>query len=277
MSKFDEMLALFSPKEFDLKELKKQYRNKSLIHHPDKGGDENKFKALAAGYELLLPLVEGNTSEEILGEIRKELTDSSPDTKKEILTQIKSMNANAFRLLGFNENDNLIKVNTEKEWVSINTNVLNGDILTKKNFNSVMSISFSRYSTFFTPYTSKEDVLTELKNTAISSLKLFVYLSLSVSAIDFICTSSLFFVIPKVGHDEIYVDPGNLKNRMDDFSFQVKLTLYSTFLDSLFTLVNPVVNLLSLVVRSGATIASAVSYIHEENEKYVAPLGLTAN
>jgi hypothetical protein len=277
MSKFDAMLALFEQKEFDLKELKKQYRNKSLIHHPDRGGDENKFKDLIAGYELLLPLVEGNTSEEILDKIRKELTDSSPDTKKEILAQIKSMNANAFRLLGFNENDNIIKVDIEKEWISINTNVLNGDILSNKNFNSVMRISCSRYSTFFTPYTSKEDALDELKNTAVSSLKLFVYLSLSVSAIDFIAKSFLFFGIPIVGHDVIYVDPSNLKNSMNDFSLQVKLALYSTLLDSLFTLVNPVVNLLSLVVRSGATIASAVSYIHEENEKYVAPLGLTAN
>jgi hypothetical protein len=273
MSKFDEMLALFEQKEFDLKELKKQYRNKSLIHHPDKGGDENKFKALVAGYELLLPVIEGNTSEEILGKIRKELTDSSPEKKKEILTQIKSMNANYFRLLGFNENYNLIKIDTTKEWISINTKVLNGDIFSKENFNSMMNISRSRYSTFFTPYTSKEDALAELKNTAISSLKLFVYLSLSVSAIDFIFTSYLFYV----GHDDIYIDPGNLKNSMNDFSFQVKVALYSTFLDSLFTLVNPVVNLLSLVVRSGATIASAVSYIHEENEKYVAPLGLTAN
>lgn len=35
------------------KEIKKAYRNLAKIHHPDKGGDEHKFKEISAAYEIL--------------------------------------------------------------------------------------------------------------------------------------------------------------------------------------------------------------------------------
>jgi DnaJ family protein A protein 2 len=35
------------------KEIKKAYRNLSRIHHPDKGGDEARFKEISAAYEIL--------------------------------------------------------------------------------------------------------------------------------------------------------------------------------------------------------------------------------
>jgi preprotein translocase subunit Sec63 len=34
-------------------EIKKAYRKKSMTMHPDKGGDEEKFKQLAGAYEIL--------------------------------------------------------------------------------------------------------------------------------------------------------------------------------------------------------------------------------
>lgn len=181
---------------------------------------------------------------------------------------------NENRGFGVRGNDQALRYNPE--WISINTNVLNGDIFSKRNFDSMINVSRSRYSTFFTPYTSKEDVLSELKNTALSSLKLFVYLSVSVSAIDFFCTSIICSELPYIGQGTIYVNH-NLEGSIDSFSLKLKLSLYSALLDSLFTLVNPVINLLSLVARSGATIVSAASYSHEENEPYVAPIGFIAS
>jgi DnaJ family protein A protein 2 len=37
----------------DEKEIRKAYRRLSRVHHPDKGGDEHKFKEIAAAYEIL--------------------------------------------------------------------------------------------------------------------------------------------------------------------------------------------------------------------------------
>lgn len=41
------------PKDADEKDIKKAYRRLSRVHHPDKGGDEHKFKEIAAAYEIL--------------------------------------------------------------------------------------------------------------------------------------------------------------------------------------------------------------------------------
>jgi hypothetical protein len=40
-------------KEVEQKEIKKAYRKLSRTHHPDKGGDEHKFKEINAAYEIL--------------------------------------------------------------------------------------------------------------------------------------------------------------------------------------------------------------------------------
>lgn len=40
-------------KTVDEKEIKKAYRKLSRVHHPDKGGDEHKFKEINAAYEIL--------------------------------------------------------------------------------------------------------------------------------------------------------------------------------------------------------------------------------
>jgi DnaJ family protein A protein 2 len=40
-------------KSADAKEIKKAYRKLSLVHHPDRGGDEHKFKEINAAYEIL--------------------------------------------------------------------------------------------------------------------------------------------------------------------------------------------------------------------------------
>jgi len=40
-------------KNVDAKEIKKAYRKLSRTHHPDKGGDEHKFKEINAAYEIL--------------------------------------------------------------------------------------------------------------------------------------------------------------------------------------------------------------------------------
>lgn len=40
-------------KSADDKEIRKAYRRLSRIHHPDKGGDEHKFKEISAAYEIL--------------------------------------------------------------------------------------------------------------------------------------------------------------------------------------------------------------------------------
>lgn len=41
------------PKEATEAEIKKAFRKLTLIHHPDKGGDETKFKEINAAYEVL--------------------------------------------------------------------------------------------------------------------------------------------------------------------------------------------------------------------------------
>eukprot|EP00934_Nitzschia_sp_Nitz4_P000707 Nitzschia sp. Nitz4//scaffold24_size164493//57122//58691//NITZ4_002320-RA/size164493-snap-gene-0.3-mRNA-1//1//CDS//3329544090//707//frame0 len=40
-------------KTADEKEIKKAYRKLAVVHHPDKGGDEHKFKEINAAYEIL--------------------------------------------------------------------------------------------------------------------------------------------------------------------------------------------------------------------------------
>lgn len=40
-------------KDSSAKDIKKAYRKLSLIHHPDRGGDEHKFKEINAAYEIL--------------------------------------------------------------------------------------------------------------------------------------------------------------------------------------------------------------------------------
>jgi len=41
------------PREASKEDIKKAYRKKALEHHPDKGGDENKFKEITHAYEVL--------------------------------------------------------------------------------------------------------------------------------------------------------------------------------------------------------------------------------
>ena len=50
----------------NLQELKKQYRSLAMELHPDRGGDEEQFKALVNEYEELLKILakEKNTDEE---------------------------------------------------------------------------------------------------------------------------------------------------------------------------------------------------------------------
>ena len=50
-SKLYETLEI--PKTATTTEIKKAYRNLSRIHHPDKGGDEHRFKEINAAYEIL--------------------------------------------------------------------------------------------------------------------------------------------------------------------------------------------------------------------------------
>ena len=40
-------------KTADEKEIKKAYRKLAVKHHPDKGGDEHKYKEINAAYEIL--------------------------------------------------------------------------------------------------------------------------------------------------------------------------------------------------------------------------------
>lgn len=40
-------------KDCDAKEIKKAFRRLSRVHHPDKGGDQDKFKEISAAYEIL--------------------------------------------------------------------------------------------------------------------------------------------------------------------------------------------------------------------------------
>ena len=47
------VLILIILKEASEKEIKKQYRELSKTMHPDKGGDEEKFKQLAKAYQAL--------------------------------------------------------------------------------------------------------------------------------------------------------------------------------------------------------------------------------
>lgn len=51
VSDLDETLEV--DKDADAKEIKKSYRRLSRTHHPDKGGDEHKFKEINAAYEIL--------------------------------------------------------------------------------------------------------------------------------------------------------------------------------------------------------------------------------
>jgi DnaJ family protein A protein 2 len=49
--KFYDILEV--PKTATAQEIKKAYRKKAVIHHPDKGGSEEKFQELAGAYEVL--------------------------------------------------------------------------------------------------------------------------------------------------------------------------------------------------------------------------------
>ena len=40
-------------KNVEHSEIKKKYRKLAIKHHPDKGGDENKFKEIAEAYQIL--------------------------------------------------------------------------------------------------------------------------------------------------------------------------------------------------------------------------------
>ena len=46
-------ICFFHKQDADPKEIKKAYRRLSRVHHPDKGGDEHKFKEINAAYEIL--------------------------------------------------------------------------------------------------------------------------------------------------------------------------------------------------------------------------------
>ena len=49
----DPYLELELPNDADEEEIKLKYRHLANIHHPDKGGDEEKFKRIKEAYELL--------------------------------------------------------------------------------------------------------------------------------------------------------------------------------------------------------------------------------
>lgn len=51
MKNYYEILGL--SKDATPEDIKKQFRSLSKIHHPDKGGDDNKFKEIAEAYEVL--------------------------------------------------------------------------------------------------------------------------------------------------------------------------------------------------------------------------------
>ena len=49
----DPYLELELPIDADEEEIKLKYRHLANIHHPDKGGDEEKFKRIKEAYEIL--------------------------------------------------------------------------------------------------------------------------------------------------------------------------------------------------------------------------------
>ena len=53
MERKDYYQILGVPKDASIEDIKKAYRKKALEHHPDKGGDEEKFKEVAEAHEIL--------------------------------------------------------------------------------------------------------------------------------------------------------------------------------------------------------------------------------
>jgi DnaJ family protein A protein 2 len=53
MSRFQYYEELEITKEASLEEIKKSYRRLALLHHPDRGGDTEKFKKISQAYEVL--------------------------------------------------------------------------------------------------------------------------------------------------------------------------------------------------------------------------------
>lgn len=248
---FDGMLELLSVDKFNLKNLKKQYKKAALIHHPDRGGNEENFKILNHHYQLLLPLIDNKPlSEKEVRPIKEALLKSSQKVRKELLEEMKSVNLNAFNLINISLVDD-----SNAEWRSFNTRVLSGEIFSKANFESLGKISYSKYSQFFTPFESKGQFFSTAANFSLSSLKLSVYILLSTSVLNYFLNSAAFFYF----HSPVLINTGDLKSDPSSFSFKLAACFYSILLDSISTLINPFIDLLTLVIRSGVTIASVLS------------------
>lgn len=85
-------------------EIKKAYRNKAKILHPDKGGDPDKFKKLSYAYEIL-----GNEEKKKLyDKFGKNGLKNNPDISEDIFSNLFNMGGNSFNMFnmftrGFNK------------------------------------------------------------------------------------------------------------------------------------------------------------------------------
>lgn len=94
---FERIIELFGPENFDLKNLKKQYKKAALRYHPDKDGEKELFQELNDYYLLLLPLIkDGYLSKEEITDIREVLSNSSETVRKEISKQIRAIKPDFF-------------------------------------------------------------------------------------------------------------------------------------------------------------------------------------
>lgn len=97
IKKCDPFNILKSNKNISLEELKNKYKKLALIHHPDRGGDVNKFNILIDAYNNITKLIEKNKSDKSHYQLKSSFTSDNENQQKLVNVNMKKkFNINKF-------------------------------------------------------------------------------------------------------------------------------------------------------------------------------------